>query len=113
MRHELPRLRGDAQRRAPGPPQLVHKSIAVLLLREVHVQALAARQARRAEHQACLPDGADRVLERPHRPRAGAAVRPYLNPRAEVAAALAHLAVSPLPRLARAVGALATFFHKL
>ena len=92
MRHELPRLRRDAQRRPPGPPQFVHKSITVLLLREVHVQALAARQARRAEGQACFPDGADRVLERPHRPRAGPAVRSYLNPRAEVAAALAHFA---------------------
>ena len=113
VRHELPRLRRDAQRRAARAPQFVHKSIAVLLLRKVHVQALAPRQARRAEHQTCFPDGPDRVLERPHRPRAGAAVRPYLDPRAEVAAALAHLAVSPLPRLARAVGALAAFFHKL
>ena len=92
MRHELPRLRRDAQRRPARAPQFVDESVAVLLLREVHVQALAARQARRAEGQACFPDGADRVLERPHRPRAGAAVRSYLNPRAEVAAALAHFA---------------------
>ena len=92
MRHELPRLTGDPQRRAARPPQFVHKSIAVLLLREVHVEALAARQARRAEGQPRFPDGPDRVLERPHRPRAGAAVRSYLNPRAEIAAALAHFA---------------------
>ena len=92
MRHELPRLRRDAQRRPARAPQLVHKSITVLLLREVHVQALAARQARRAEGQPGLPDGADRVLERPHRPRAGTPVRSYLNPRAEISTTFAHLA---------------------
>ena len=40
-------------------------------------------------------------------------MRSYLDPRAEVAAALAHLAVSPLPRLARAVGALAALLDEL
>ena len=40
-------------------------------------------------------------------------MRPYLDPRAEVAAALAHLAVSPLPRFTRAVGALAALLDEL
>ena len=96
VRHELPRLRRDAQRRAPRAPQLVDESVAVLLLREVHVQALAARQARRAEGQSRFPDGADRVLERPHRPRAGAAVRSYLNPCAEISSTFAHFACATI-----------------
>ena len=113
MRHQCLRFRPHAQRRAARAPQLVDEAVAVLLLREVHVQALSARQARRAEGKPGLSDGPDRVLERPHRPRAGAAVRSYLNPRAEVAAALAHFSVSPLPRLACAVGALATLLDEL
>ena len=40
-------------------------------------------------------------------------MRSYLNPRAEVAAALAHLPVSPLPRLAGAVRALAALLDEL
>jgi hypothetical protein len=113
VRHELPRLRRDAQRRPPGAPQFVHKPITLLLLREVHVQALAARQARRAEGQPRLSDGPDRVLERPHRPRAGAAVRSYLNPRAEISSTFAHFSVSPLPRLTRTVCTLAALLDEL
>ena len=40
-------------------------------------------------------------------------MRSYLNPRAEIAAALAHFSVSPFPRLARAVGALAALLNEL
>ena len=40
-------------------------------------------------------------------------MRSYLNPRAEVAAALAHLAVSPLPRFTGTVGALAALLDEL
>ena len=40
-------------------------------------------------------------------------MRSYLNPRAEVAAALAHFSVSPFPRLARAVRALAALLDEL
>ena len=40
-------------------------------------------------------------------------MRSYLNPRAEVAAALAHFSVSPLPCLARAVRALAALLDEL
>ena len=40
-------------------------------------------------------------------------MRSYLDPRAEVAAALAHLAVSPLPRFTGTVGALAALLDEL
>ena len=40
-------------------------------------------------------------------------MRSYLNPRAEISSTFAHFSVSPLPRLARAVRALAALLDEL
>ena len=141
VRHERPRALGDAEGRAPGLAQFRHEEVAVLPFLKVHVEALAARQARRHERRPArlLPERADRVLEGPHRPRGLAAVRDAhlhlrartmkkkrssslrrvdlsaRSPRArrEVAAAAAHFAASFLARLARARVAAAPLFDEL